>query len=385
VNVSSLAVRLGTIGAIGAGAATASTLVYLDNRAQDGAPVDRRIALAAAGVGTLGVVGGTFAARSAEQALHPTLARGGRIAAAVGAGLLGGAILGTLGSELQRAFQGRTRTDAAAERLAQEQARSSTAPSADAATKDAAATRALVDDYQPAPAGSSTRLPASDPRVDIGGATVASAAGAILRAFDSNDTGVVWTGEQQRVVHGRTLSLASAVSLAPRHDDGAVDFAKPSELEDLITAHIDRPDTGTPGTIDDAEAAAWYGPDGIGEKDITWDGEAATVQRLFSEPAVSAEDAAWTLGAYAPKTGPILYLTGVDSEAAARALLPSLVHDDLPAPVLVRLPDGAPSRFGIVSLLRNGERSTDRPDQEAMPTIRGIGSIVAIANKQGVF
>ncbi len=382
---SSLTLRLGGIAALGAGAATASALVFLDDRDTPTATVNRLPAIAAAGVGTAAVFGGVAAARSAEQALRPGVALGGRIATAVGAALIGGALIGSLGGELRHAITGRGHVDAASGRLATEQSRANTQPSSDAATLDAAATQQLIDDYGAAPAGSVPRLPAKDPRVDIGGATIASASAAVLRAYDTNDTGAVWLGEQQRVVGGHTLSIASAMRHAPLHDDGTNLFGTAKELEDVIASKVDSPDAGTVGTFDAAETTAWFGPSGVGEKLLDWDGEAAETKRLFSLPAIKAEEQSWSLGAYASKTGPILYLTGITDESEARALLKTLVRDDLPSPVLVRLPDGAPSAFGVVSLLRNGERSTDRPDQASMPTLLKHPTIVGIANKQGVF
>jgi hypothetical protein len=308
-----------------------------------------------AGAGLAVVGGGIGAARWGEHALRPALSRGGRIGAAIGAGMLVGALSGGVMAHVTDRTQVHRQVSAARTELETERQR---ADAKDSSVPDlqerTSGLHELADEAESAPRA--RRI--DDGRIDLVGAPIGAAAATLFAQYDRPNKGL-WLGDQQRTVGERTFSIGPLMQeligdqVAKRGAE-AVLVEEPSRLEHVLRTKVDHASTGTVGVIDAEEAAGWYDdPDAVGEKDISWRWD-SYVEELATRQELDLRERSWGLGRFSDSV-PLLALVGVDSLEDARHLAhQATVGRSLMAVAVVKLPDDAPTRWALASVTADG-------------------------------
>jgi hypothetical protein len=369
------------VGTIGIGAA-AGRLAY-DTRPADRGPDGIVATGAGVGAGSLALLGGTAAARSAEQALRPGIARAGRTTAALGAALVAGSLLGEVAARFLGVADGRRSSGDVRDELAKQQARIDAPQDATKrANSDAARYERLAEEFTPLPTTAAERPRPADGRIDLAGAPIGAAARALHQRYDVNDDDVLGLDERQRPIAAGSASIATLMSIAHAATAATAKRDEPitikvADLEQVIADEVDT--GGITGVIDNDEATAWFGPDGVGEKTITWDGADAFVASVAS-PAHSDEYSTYAPGPWRPGGDDILYLPGVYTESAAKEQLAGLSADRHPAAVLVKLPEDAPTSYGVMSLLIDGE-AKGKPYDDILAKLKLDSAVVAVQGR----
>ena len=257
------------------------------------------------------------------------------------------------------------------------------------AQADAERYERLANEFNPLPADAAARPRVDDGRLDIAGSTIGAAARALHEAYDTNGDDLVGMDEQQRAIVGGSASIASLMADIHRAKAGTdAQGVEPiaatvAELEQVIADRVDI--GGTEGVIDNDEAVAWFAPDGVGEQARVWDGAAGFVADI-KEPVYSPKDSTTTYGPgpWRPGGDDIMYLTGVTDLASAKQQLKDLSTEGNPAALLVRLPVGAPSTYGVVSLFING-KADGRPYDDVIQALTLDSAVVAGRSRGEVF
>ncbi len=328
------------------------------------------------GAGALTLAGGIGAARGAEAVLRPAIARGGRIAAAIGAATLAGSLLGTVAafaspqSTILRDRVG-ARSDlrgAQHEREALEREAVDLRDSRRSADEKRESMQELVDEARPA----TIERQVDDGRVDLVGARIEPAMQALYARYDRDerDSGI-WFGEQQRSVGDRTFTIAPLVTAVvgtpdlDRIEDELPRVGSPGQLAEVVSEQVDRVGSGTRGVIDVDEADVWYDTmSAPGEHDITWDytGLLDELQEYGRE-----HGRGWSVAKFAADR-PLLVLVGVDSLTDAQAYAKRATwQNDIKATAVVELPEGAPARYALASVSHDGELDDDTPKAGRVP------------------
>jgi hypothetical protein len=375
------------VGAVGIG--TVAGRFALEASARDDAPNGLLVTGAGVGIGALGLVGGTMLGRVSEQALSPGLARSGRTVAALGAALVAGSLIGEVASRFVGIADGRRAAGDVRDERAKQQSRIDAPQDATRqATTDAERYEHLAKEFQPLPADAAARPHVDDGRLDIAGSPIASAARAIHQMYDRNDDDLIGLDEQQRPIPGGVASIASLMApvMSAKSAQAARDktdvTATVADLEQVIA---DRVDTGgVEGVIDNAEATAWFAADGTGEKALTWDGAASFLADIAAPAYKDAQNTTYAPGPWRDHGDDIMYLPGVETVASAKSLLAGLSTDGHAAAVLVALPAGAPSRYGVVSLHINGA-AEGRPYDDTIKALKLDSAVLAVRGRGDVY
>jgi hypothetical protein len=373
--------RIAGIGAAIAGVG-AFTGTLLAGRGDDTPARQLLVSGGIAGAGALALGGGVGVARWGEQALRPGITRGARSAAAVGAALVAGAIAGTVTSFVADRFGQHRATDVARER------RDAATARVDAA-KEAAKQPGRIDDeaahakdLEAEAATAKVALQIDDGRVDLVGAPVSAAATSLLNQYDRDDNGLT-LAEQQRTVGDKTFSIGATAArlLAARDKDeaGTPPIEDVGALEKFLSDTVDT--GGRSGYIDVDEARAWYGAAGPGERNVTWgwkshlDSIASVSQGEFQASLDKDRRTTWSLGEFDDGV-PMLALPGADTLEQAMNLATEAAAEQRTTMAVVKLPDGAPTRFALASLQENGDEVWLRGEELLQGRLHDSGQAV---------
>ncbi len=317
-----------------------------------------------------------------EQSLRPGRARSGRTVAAVGAALVAGSLIGEVAARFIGIADGRRAAGAVRDERDRQQARIDAPQDATKeANTDAERYAQLAREFQPLPSDAAARPRVDDGRLDIAGASVGAAARALHQAYDMNDDDLLGMDEQQRAIDGGSASIATLLADVYRaksgtdRQDGEPITATVADLEQVIADRVDV--GGTNGVIDNDEATAWFGPIGAGEKAHVWSGASAFLASI-KDPSFTPKEstAKYAPGPWRAGGDDILYLTEADDLTTAKRQLAELSTDGNPAALLVALPEGAPSTYGVVSLFVDGEAGY-KPYDDVMKALQLDSSVVA--------